>query len=86
MLYSNYKIRKEDINENYSTDFCDSWTYTRRKNGTSNSGEILISLHKEIELSSYRVLVAENSQVSLYEIGKNAKVLFGLANDSYSIQ
>lgn len=50
------------------------------------AGKILISLHKEIELSSYRVLVAENSQVSLYEIGKNAKVLFGLANDSYSIQ
>lgn len=50
------------------------------------AGEILISLHKEIELSSYRVLVAENSQVSLYEIGKNAKVLFELANDSYSIQ
>lgn len=49
------------------------------------AGKILISLHKEIELSSYRVLVAENSQVSLYEIGKNAKVLFGLANDSYSI-
>ena len=50
------------------------------------AGEILISLHKAIWLSSYRVLVAENSQVSLYEIGKNAKVLFGLANDSYSIQ
>lgn len=50
------------------------------------AGEILISLHKEIELSSYRVLVAENRQVSLYEIGKNAKVLFELANDSYSIQ
>ena len=50
------------------------------------AGKILISLHKEIELSSYRVLVTENSQVSLYEISKNAKVLFGLANDSYSIQ
>jgi hypothetical protein len=50
------------------------------------AGEILISLHKEIELSSYRVLVAENSQVSLYEIGKNAKFLFGLANEFYSIQ
>lgn len=56
------------------------------KMGLQTAGEILISLHKEIELSSYRVLVAENSQVSLYEIGKNAKVLFGLANDSYSIQ
>lgn len=50
------------------------------------AGKILISLHKEIELSSYRVLVAKNSQVSLYEIGKNADILFGLANDSYSIQ
>lgn len=56
------------------------------KKTLQTAGEILISLHKEIELSSYRVLVAENSQVSLYEIGKNAKVLFGLANDSYSIQ
>lgn len=58
----------------------------KEKIALQTAGEILISLHKEIELSSYRVLVAENSQVSLYEISKNAKVLFGLANDSYSIQ
>ena len=56
------------------------------KMALQTAGEILISLHKEIELSSYRVLVAENSQVSLYEIGKNAKILFGLANEFYSIQ
>ena len=58
----------------------------KEKIALQTAGEILISLHKEIELSSYRVLVAENSQVSLYEISKNAKVLFGLENDSYSIQ
>lgn len=56
------------------------------KMALQTAGKILISLHKEMELSSYNVLVAENSQVSRYEISKNAKVLFGLANDSYSIQ
>lgn len=57
------------------------------KKTLQTAGNILALLSKDMELFSYEALVAEEGKkVSRYEINKNANILFGLVNDSYSIQ